>query len=111
LTSFPLVREFLLRHKWRYIAGLLSLLVVNALQLVTPQVVRRFVNELSTGRLTMSAVWLYGSIIVGLAVVIAAGRYLWRVNIMGTSRLLEYHLRNKLYAHLQTLSPRYFMEH
>jgi len=85
--------------------------VVNALQLVTPQVVRRFVNELSTGRLTMSAVWLYGSIIVGLAVVIAAGRYLWRVNIMGTSRLLEYHLRNKLYAHLQTLSPRYFMEH
>ena len=111
MTSFPLVREFLLRHKWRYIAGLLSLLVVNALQLVTPQVVRRFVNELSTGRLTMSAVWLYGSIIVGLAVVIAAGRYLWRVNIMGTSRLLEYHLRNKLYAHLQTLSPRYFMEH
>jgi len=111
LTSFPLVREFLLRHKWRYIAGLLSLLLVNTLQLVTPQVVRRFVNELSTGRLSMGAVWLYGGIIVGLAVVIAAGRYLWRINIMGTSRLLEYHLRNKLYAHLQTLSPRYFIEH
>ena len=111
MTSFPLVREFLLRHKWRYIAGLLSLLLVNTLQLVTPQVVRRFVNELSTGRLSMGAVWLYGGIIVGLAVVIAAGRYLWRINIMGTSRLLEYHLRNKLYAHLQTLSPRYFIEH
>ncbi|OUM98351.1 MAG: multidrug ABC transporter ATP-binding protein [Firmicutes bacterium ZCTH02-B6] len=111
MTSFPLVREFLLRYKWRYIAGLLSLLAINALQLVTPQVVRRFVDQLPTGRLSAGAVWLYGGVIVGLAVIIAVGRYLWRINIMGTARLLEYHLRNKLYAHLQTLSPRYFIEH
>jgi len=111
LTSFPLVREFLLRYRWRYIAGLLSLVVVNAMQLVTPQVMRRFVDELPTGRLTTGAIWLYGGIIVTLAVLIAIGRYLWRIYVMGTARLLEYDLRNKLYAHLQTLSPRYFIEH
>src|SRR5690606_14565771 len=111
LTSFPLIREFLLRYRWRYIAGLLSLLAVNTLQLITPQVMRRFVDELPTGRLTSGAIWLYGGIIVALAALIAAGRYLWRIYVMGTARLLEYTLRNRLYAHLQTLSPRYFIEH
>ncbi len=53
---------------------------------------------------------MYSLIIVGLAVVIAVGRYMWRIYVMGTSRLLEYTLRNKLYAHLQTLSPRYFIQ-
>src|SRR5690606_17684431 len=76
-----------------------------------PQVMRCFVDELPTGRLTSGAIWLYGGIIVALAALIAAGRYLWRIYVMGTARLLEYTLRNRLYAHLQTLSPRYFIEH
>ena len=111
MSSFPLIREFLLRYRWRYVAGLLCLLAVNVLQLITPQVIRRFVDELPTGRLTAGAIWLYGAMIVGLAVLIALGRYYWRIYVMGTARLLEYTLRNQLYAHLQTLSPRYFLEH
>jgi len=110
LLSFPLIREFLLKYKWRYIIGLTSLLVVNVMQLLQPQVIRRFVDALPTGRLSGQAIWVYSLIIVGLAVVIAVGRYMWRIYVMGTSRLLEYTLRNKLYAHLQTLSPRYFIE-
>ncbi|MBO8141366.1 MAG: ABC transporter ATP-binding protein [Firmicutes bacterium] len=111
MTSFPLIREFLLRHRWRYVAGLASLLAVNALQLFTPQVVRRFVDQLPTGQLSQAAIWAYGGAIVGLAVLIALGRYFWRIYVMGTARLLEYSLRNNLYAHLQTLSPRYFQQH
>ncbi|REJ35655.1 MAG: ABC transporter ATP-binding protein [Bacillota bacterium] len=110
MLSFPLIREFLLKYKWRYIIGLTSLLVVNVMQLLQPQVIRRFVDALPTGRLSGQAIWVYSLIIVGLAVVIAVGRYMWRIYVMGTSRLLEYTLRNKLYAHLQTLSPRYFIE-
>src|SRR5690606_21834902 len=110
LLSFPLIREFLLKYKWRYIIGLTSLLVVNVMQLLQPQVIRRFVDALPTGRLSGQAIWVYSLIIVGLAVVIAVGRYFWRMYVMGTARFLEYTLRNKLYAHLQTLSPRYFIE-
>lgn len=110
MLSFPLIREFLLKYKWRYIIGLLSLLVVNTMQLLQPQVIRRFVDALPTGQLTRDQIWIFSLIIVGLAVVVAVGRYFWRIYVMGTSRLLEYTLRNKLYAHLQTLSPRYFIE-
>lgn len=110
MLSFPLIREFLLKYKWRYIIGLLSLLVVNTMQLLQPQVIRRFVDALPTGQLTRDQIWIFSLIIVGLAVVVAVGRYFWRIYVMGTSRLLEYTLRNRLYAHLQTLSPRYFIE-
>lgn len=110
MLSFPLIREFLLKYKWRYVIGLLSLLVVNALQLLQPQVIRRFVDALPTGKLTGQNIWVYSLIIVALAVGIAAGRYMWRIYVMGTARLLEYTMRNRLYAHLQTLSPRYFIQ-
>lgn len=110
MLSFPLIREFLLKYRWRYIIGLASLLAVNVLQLLQPQVIRRFVDALPTGRLTGQNIWTYSLIIVGLAIGIAVGRYAWRIYVMGTSRLLEYTLRNRLYAHLQTLSPRYFIE-
>lgn len=110
MFSFPLIREFLLKYKSRYALGLLSLLAVNALQLAQPQVIRRFVDALPTGQLTSRNVWIYSLIIVGLAVFIAIGRYAWRIYVMGTARLLEYTLRNRFYAHLQTLSPRYFIE-
>lgn len=110
MFSFPLIREFLLKYKHRYALGLLSLLAVNALQLAQPQVIRRFVDSLPTGQLTAQNVWIYSLIIVGLAVFVAIGRYMWRIYVMGTARLLEYTLRNRFYAHLQTLSPRYFIE-
>lgn len=73
MLSFPLIREFLLKYKWRYIIGLTSLLVVNVMQLLQPQVIRRFVDALPTGRLSGQAIWVYSLIIVGLAVVIAVG--------------------------------------
>src|SRR5690554_3206117 len=80
------------------------------MQLLQPQVIRRFVDALPTGELSRQDIWKYSLVIVALAVAIAVGRYFWRIYVMGTSRLLEYTLRNKLYAHLQTLSPRYFIE-
>ena len=45
MLSFPLIREFLLRYKWRYAIGLGSLLVVNVMQLLQPQIIRRFVRR------------------------------------------------------------------
>lgn len=110
MFSFPLIREFLLKYKSRYVVGLLSLIAVNVLQLAQPQVIRRFVDALPTGQLTSQNVWTYSLVIVGLALFIAIGRYMWRIYVMGTSRLLEYTLRNRFYSHLQTLSPRYFIE-
>lgn len=110
MFSFPLIREFLLKYRSRYILGLLSLIAVNALQLAQPQVIRSFVDALPTGQLTTRNIWTYGLLIIGIALFVGVGRYFWRIYIMGTARQLEYTLRDRLYGHLQTLSPRYFIE-
>ena len=36
---------------------------------------------------------------------------MWRIFIMGSARKVEYFLRNKLFAHFETLSANFFTEH
>ncbi|MCX4316612.1 MAG: ABC transporter ATP-binding protein, partial [Lachnospiraceae bacterium] len=42
---------------------------------------------------------------------LALGRFLWRYFIFGSSRGIEYKLRNDMFGHLEKLSSRYFNEH
>ena len=44
----------------------------------------------------------------GIAVLIAVGRFFWRHFIQGASRRIEADLREKLFAHLQTLSSTFY---
>jgi len=47
-------------------------------------------------------------IIVGLAICIGVFRYIWRRCLIGTSRIIEEGLRDKLFQHIQRLSTAYF---
>jgi ATP-binding cassette subfamily B protein len=51
---------------------------------------------------------LYAVGIGGIAVFIGVFRYVWRLCLLGTSRLVEEGVRNRLFSHLQTLSASYF---
>jgi len=48
-------------------------------------------------------------VIIGLGV--ALGRFIWRHMIFGTSRLIEYDIRNELFRHLEKLSLKYYNKH
>jgi len=39
------------------------------------------------------------------------GRFIWRHMIFGTSRLIEYDIRNELFGHLEKLSLKYYNKH
>ncbi len=103
-----ILRE-LWRYRWRLLLGLIALFVVDALQLVSPLVVRSAVNDLVAGRGENLA--RYGLVLVGIAVVVFAFRFVWRFFIFGAGRLIERDLRSRLYAHLLRLEPGYYMEH
>ncbi|MDQ1333825.1 MAG: ATP-binding cassette, subfamily multidrug efflux pump, partial [Thermodesulfobacteriota bacterium] len=49
-------------------------------------------------------------IILDVALMIALFRYVWRRLIFGHSRIVEQGLRNRMYAHLQTLSLSFFQK-
>ena len=51
-----------------------------------------------------------GLIILGLALMIAIFRYVWRYFLLGHSRKVEQSLRNRIYGHLQTLSLSFYQK-
>ena len=99
------------RHAGRYVLGVASLLAVDLLQLLIPRVLGDVADLHAAGRLDRAAVGEAGARLVGLALLIGAGRWAWRHFLLGASRELEAELRERLFAHLQRLSPAYFLRH
>ncbi len=108
MKSFKTLKSFFIKHKWNYIIGALWLIVVDIVQLLVPQILRTVTNLLQDNLLTISSLIKYGILIMVTGLTIAVGRYFWRIYIQGTSRTLEYYLRNKLFDHLLGLSTNYF---
>jgi ATP-binding cassette subfamily B protein len=108
LGNLKSVLRHFVRYKWAVVVGVIALLAVDAMQLVIPRIIKRAVDDLTTGGIARTDLVTYGIIIAGLAVGIAVLRFFWRFLIIGTSRHIEEDLRNEIFSHLQTLSARYF---
>jgi ATP-binding cassette subfamily B multidrug efflux pump len=108
MSPIDLIRPYFREHRYRILAGLLSLIVVDVLQLFIPRIVKRVVDDLTQLHVSTHALLEYALMIAALAVLIGIFRYLWRFWLLGTSRRVEEGLRNRLFAHLQILSASYF---
>ncbi len=97
------------RYRWRLLAGVLALFVVDALQLIAPLIVRGAVDDLVAG--TGAGLVRYAVYLTVIAVVVFGFRFVWRILLFGAGRLIERDMRNRLYAHLLKLSPAYYVEH
>ncbi|ABR49298.1 ABC transporter related [Alkaliphilus metalliredigens QYMF] len=111
MSTFRALKPFIIKNKWYYILGILWLLFVDGLQLLIPEVLRHFTDRLSANQLAIGDLFMYSLYLVLIGVGIAFFRFLWRIYIMGTSRKLEYELRNMLFSHLQSLSSNYYNHH
>lgn len=108
MKEFKDLLFLILRYKRGIIIGLISLLIVDAAQLIIPLIVRGVINSLSLGQATGALLGRYALYVLGLVLLVAVFRYLWRYHIMGSSRKVEEYLRNKLLFHIHTLSPTFF---
>ena len=105
----PLLR-LIGRHKRRYLAGALMLAVADLGQLVAIDVIKRFIDALEAGSADAADVRMYAGIVAGTGVAVLVARFGWRQMIFGSSRMIERDVRQTLYDHLQTLSPRFFLD-
>ncbi len=103
--------DFLRRYRYRYVIGVIILVAVDVLQLVVPRLLGNLTDAFRQGALTQQGLLRYIFLIIGVALLVAVGRYFWRIYIFGTARLLDYTLRNKFFAHLETLSANFFNKH
>lgn len=108
MRNFATLKDFFIKHKWTYIIGIVWLISVDVLQLLIPKILGAYTDELSAGAFDAKRLLLYSLVIAGIAIFMFIFRYLWRIYIMGASRLLEFRLRNRLYKHLQKMSTNYF---
>lgn len=102
------IDEFLKANKMKYIWGMIVLVFVDGLQLIVPKLLGFLTDSLEANTLSMKQIYFYIFLIIGIAILVAIFRYIWRMLIMGTSRELEFWLRNKLFSHLEKLSLNYF---
>jgi len=103
-TLLPYIRKYLPQ----YLGGLSFLLLTNGGQLYLPQLVRRAIDTIASGAFELSAILPIVLQMVGIALLIALGRYFWRYFLHGTSRRIELELRDRLYGHLQSLSSSFY---
>ncbi len=102
------LRSWLWRYRGRILAGFLSLLVVDGAGLLVPLVIRDAIDRLARGEGDLLRSGLY---IVALALVVMGFRFLWRYFLIGSARLIERDLREKLYRHFLLLPASFYHEH
>ena len=108
MKQFQLLKPYLIERRFHITAGLLSLLIVDLIQLFIPRIIKWAVDDITLHTTTHGVLFKYGFYIAGSALVIGIFRFCWRYLIMGTARRIEEGIRGQLFDHIQTLPTRFF---
>lgn len=102
-----LVGPYLKRYQRYFWWGLAAIVTTNALELLSPLVLRRAINRLEHGG-DASLLWWDATLIVLLVLVSGVFRFLVRRTVIWASRKIEYDLRGDLFAHILTLDGTFY---
>jgi ABC-type multidrug transport system fused ATPase/permease subunit len=96
--------SLLLPYWYRILAGFLILAIVDLGQLVIPIFIKNAVDDMYLGKFSEVPKWALYILLVSLAFSVL--RFFWRYFFIGTSRLIERDLREKIYqTHPKTSPP------
>ena len=112
------INRYYLKYAGMLILGLLSLVMVDYLQLEIPKLYGMVINGVNNGYVEMDGVshifdltFVIDTICMPMVWVVIAmicGRFLWRVCFFGSAVRLEEDLRNRMFSHAKELSREYY---
>ncbi|MEW8956408.1 ABC transporter ATP-binding protein [Clostridium sp.] len=102
--------KYTLIFKKRYILGVLMLMFIDFMQLIPPKILGLLTDSLLKGNSSQNYILKYISLFIIASIIIAVGRFIWRVLIVGTSKHIEYEMRKRYFSHLQKLSVSFYNE-
>ena len=108
MAPLDLIKPTIIENRFRIAIGLISLIIVDFLQLIIPRIIKAAVDALTLYQATWEGLLHKALLIVAIGLMIGLFRYVWRRCLLGTSRRVEEALRNRLFRHLQNLSPGFF---
>jgi len=100
---------YILRYRFRMSIGLLALAAASAASIMAPYVLGRAIDSFRTDRST-DKLLLFAALTVGIQAADSGLRFITRVFVSGSSRKIEYDLRNDVYAHMQALDQKFFQD-
>lgn len=102
---------YFLRYRLRFSIGLVALALACAVFITTPLVLGEAVDTINDeGNITNRRLLLLAAVTIGIQTADSALRFVTRIFVSGSSRLVEYDLRNDVYAHIQSMDQRFFHE-
>ena len=112
------INRYYLKYAPMLLLGLLTLVTVDYLQLIVPNLYQQVINGINTGLVTVDGVeqafdmvFLVERIcmpMVGVILVLVLGRFVWRVCFLGSAIRVEEQLRNQMFDHARGLSHQYY---
>ncbi|MFZ2959882.1 MAG: ABC transporter ATP-binding protein [Candidatus Ozemobacteraceae bacterium] len=100
-------RELLRIFRRPLVFGILSLAITDAMDVMPPLIIKWSIDAIEAGRGFRVLLGFCGVYLL-TALVQAVFRFFWRKYFIGTSHQVAFHLRGRLFGHLQTLSFDYF---
>lgn len=102
---------FFKEEKWSYIWGVSALLIIALANLVPPILMGNLIDAIGANTLTYASLLWTIVYFIGLAFIVYALRYIWRICIFGASFRLERKVRNSLFVHFTKMSSTFYQEH
>ncbi|MGN0143182.1 MAG: ABC transporter ATP-binding protein [Roseburia sp.] len=111
MNTFHFIFQYIKKHRFQYIAGIITLFVVDFANLFIPQMTGTITDGLTAHTMDWSGVKSCLLIIFLLGLTLAVGRFLWRFFLFGAARSIERELRNDMFSHLEEMDVEYYNEH
>lgn len=125
MKNLAALNKYLLRYKWRLLLGMLFVSISNIFAVIPPVVIRNVIDRvqgnINSYRLAMNTnvegalqdyifnlVLQSGLLLLGLAVARGVFMFFMRQTIIVMSRLIEYDLKNDIYAQYQKLNTQFY---
>lgn len=112
------INRYYLKYAFWLILGLISLVVVDCLQLIIPNIYQMVINGMNEGYVVKDGVQIAFDVdflldgicmpMVGIILVMVFGRFVWRVTFFRAAIHVEKELRNKMFDHVKDLSREYY---
>ncbi len=112
------INRYYLRHAPMLLVGLITLVVVDYLQLIIPNLYQMVISGMNTGFVYIDGAEVAFTMtvllericmpLVGIILAMVLGRFLWRVCFFGAAIRVETDLRNRMFDHAKDLSRQYY---
>ena len=112
------INRYYLRFAPRLLLGVITLVVLDYLQLIIPNLYQLVVNGMNDGYITENGVQVLFDMdflldricmpLVWIILCIVLGRFLWRICFLSAGIGVEQDLRNRMFSHCKDLSREYY---